>query len=120
MSASSGSYERSWLCPEPRDRARLIDMERRLRPVRNVAFGALGVALVASGHWVGWWTLVPLVVAAIAFMVMGRGVEDRARPELGIAVAWAASVVLIAVSVSLSGGPKGPGLPWLAIPNVTP
>jgi diguanylate cyclase (GGDEF)-like protein len=119
MSTSSGPYQPSWLCPEPSDRARLIDMERRLRPVRNLAFGALGVALVASGHWVGWWTLLPLVVAAIAFMLMGRRAEDRARPELGIAVAWAASVLLIAVSVSLSGGPKSPGLPWLAIPIVT-
>ncbi len=116
MSAFRGSYEPTWLCPEPRDRDRLIDMERRLRPVRNLAFGALGVALVASGHWVGWWTLAPLGVAVIAFILMGRGVEDRPRPELGIAVAWAASVVLIAVSVSLSGGPKSPGLPWLAIP----
>ena len=119
MSASKGSYEPSWLCPEPGDRARLIDMEQRLRPVRNLAFGALGVALVASGHWVGWWTLLPLVVAAVAFMLMGRRVEDRPRPELGIAIAWVASVALISVSVSLSGGPKSPGLPWLAIPIVT-
>lgn len=119
MNTSRGSYEPSWLCPEPRDRIRLIDMERRLRPVRNLAFGALGVALVASGHWVGWWTLVPLVVAAMAFMLVGRRAEDRPRPELGIAVAWVASVVLIAVSVSLSGGPKSPGLPWLVIPIVT-
>jgi diguanylate cyclase (GGDEF)-like protein len=58
-------------------------------------------------------------VAAITFVLMGRGVEDRPRPELGIAVAWAASVVLIAVSVGLSGGPESPGLPWLAIPIVT-
>lgn len=119
MSTPTGSYEPSWLCPEPRDRARLLDMDRRLRPVRNLAFGAVGVALVASGHWVGWWTLAPLVVAVIAFMLMGRGVEDRARPELGIAVAWIASVVVIGVSVGLSGGPKSPGLPWLVIPIVT-
>lgn len=119
MGTSRASYEPSWLCPEPRDRVRLVDMERRLRPVRNLAFGALGLALIASGPWVGWWTLVPLGVAAIAFALMGRGVEDRPRPELGIALAWAASVVLIAVSVSLSGGPKSPGLPWLAIPIVT-
>ncbi len=94
-------------------------MERRLRPVRNVAFGGLGLALVASGPWVGWWTLAPLGVAAVAFMLMGRRAEDSPRPELGIAVAWAASVVLLAVSVSLSGGPRSPGLPWLAIPIVT-
>jgi diguanylate cyclase (GGDEF)-like protein len=119
MTVSSGSYEASWLCPEPLDRVRVIDMERRLRPVRNLAFGGLGAALVATGHWVGWWTLLPLVVAAVAFMIMGRRAEDRPRPELGIAVAWVASVVLIAVSVSLSGGPESPGLPWLAIPIVT-
>lgn len=119
MSACPGTYEPSWLCPEPGDRVRLVDMERRLRPVRNLAFGALGVALAAGGHWVGWWTLAPLVGAAIAFLLMGRGVEDRARPEIGIAVAWAASVVLIATSISLSGGTASPGLPWLAIPIVT-
>src|SRR5579859_4866453 len=119
MGTSRPSYEPSWLCPEPRDRVRLIDMERRLRPVRNLAFGALGVALAASGYWVGWWTLAPLGVAAIAFMLMGRRVEGRPRPELGIAAAWGASVVLIAVSVALSGGPKSPGVPWLAIPIVT-
>jgi diguanylate cyclase (GGDEF)-like protein len=119
MSASTGAYEPSWLCPEPGDRPRLVDMERRLRPVRNLAFGALGAALVAGGHWVGWWTLAPLAVALVAFLIVGRGVEDRPRPENGIAVAWVASVILIAVSVGLSGGPGSPGLPWLAIPIVT-
>lgn len=109
----------SWLCPESGDRQRLVDMERRLRPVRNLAFGALGLALIAGGHWVGWWTLAPLAVAAGAFILVGGGVEERARPETPIAIAWTLSVVLIAVSVALSGGPKSPGLPWLVIPIVT-
>jgi diguanylate cyclase (GGDEF)-like protein len=119
MTASPGAYESSWLCPEPADRARVIDMERRLRPVRNLAFGALGLALIAGGHWIGWWTLAPLAVALGAFLLLGGGVEDRAKPEYALAVAWCLSVVLIAVSVALSGGPKSPGLPWLVIPIVT-
>jgi diguanylate cyclase (GGDEF)-like protein len=119
MSPSSGSYEPSWLCPEPSDRVRVIDMEGRLRPVRNLAFGGLALALIAGGHWVGWWTLAPLAVAAGAFLFVGGRVDDRPRPEFAIAAAWCLSVVLIAVSVALSGGPRSPGLPWLAIPIVT-
>ena len=97
----------------------MVDMERRLRPVRNLAFSALALALAAGGHWVGWWTLAPLGAAVGAFLLVGRGVDERSRPEYGIAVAWALSVVLISVSVALSGGPGSPGLPWLAIPIVT-
>jgi diguanylate cyclase (GGDEF)-like protein len=94
-------------------------MEARLRPVRNLAFGALALALIAGGHWVGWWTLAPLAGAVGAFVFAGGSVDERARPENAIALAWCLSVVLIAVSVMLSGGPKSPGLPWLVIPIVT-
>src|SRR5439155_1439688 len=119
MPASAGTYVPSWLCPEPGDRARVVDMERRLRPVRTFAFGGLAVALVAGGHWVGWWTLLPLALAAAGFLFVGRRVDERARPEDAIALAWCLSVILIAGSIALSGGPTSPGLPWLAIPIVT-
>ena len=119
VSASRVPFEPSWLCPTPSDRVRVLDMEQRLRPVRNLAFGALAVALAAGGHWVGWWTLAPLGAAVVAFALAGRGLEDRARPEYGIALAWCASLAVIAVSVGLSGGPHSPGLPWLVIPIIT-
>ncbi|MFL5822223.1 MAG: diguanylate cyclase [Solirubrobacteraceae bacterium] len=119
MTASKDPFDPTWLCPTPSDRARVLDMERRLRPVRNVAFGALALALVAGGHWVGWWTLAPLGVAIVGFAVAGRGLEERPRPEQGIALAWCLSLMVIALSVGLSGGPQSPGLPWLVIPIVT-
>jgi diguanylate cyclase (GGDEF)-like protein len=119
MTPSGASYDPSWLCPEPGDRARVVDMEGRLRPVRNLAFGGLGLALIAGGHWVGWWTLAPLALAAGAFLFAGGRVDELPRPENAIAVAWCLSVVLIAVSVTLSGGPTSPGLPWLVIPITT-
>ncbi len=119
MAPEGSSFRPTWLCQSPADRARTLDMERRLRAPRTLAIGALAVALIASGHWVGWWTLAPLVGVGAGFLVGGRGVDESPRPEYRMAVAWLASVVLIAASVAVSGGPRSPGLAWLAIPIIT-
>src|SRR5436309_1382847 len=119
MSAEDSSFRPSWLCSRPADRARLLDMERRLYKPRTLAFAALGVALVASGRWVGWWTLAPLVVVGVGFLLGGHDAEQKARPEYSVALAWCLSEVLIAVSVALSGGPGSPGLAWLVLPVIT-
>ncbi len=97
----------------------MIDMERRLAPVRHLCFAAMAVALVASGPWFGWWTLAPLALAAIGFFVLGRGIEDATKPEYRLALAWVLSQALIAASIALTGGPDSPALPWLAIPTIT-
>ena len=73
----------------------------------------------SSGPWFGWWTLAPLALAAIGFVVLGRGIENVARPEYRLALAWVLSQTLIAASIALTGGPDSPALPWLAIPTVT-
>ncbi len=113
------AFQPTWLCRTPRERARMLDMERRLAPVRHLCFAAIAVALVASGAWVGWWTLAPLALAAIGFVVLGRGLEEAAQPEYRLALAWMLSQALIAASIALTGGPDSPALPWLAIPTVT-
>ena len=110
--------ETSWLCDET-DRDRLVDMEQRIKPVRTVAMGLLAAALIACGPWVGWWTLAPLTLAAVAFVIMDRGLDTAARPEYRMAGAWVLAQVTIAVSAALTGGPKSLGLSWLAIPVVT-
>lgn len=94
-------------------------MEKRLRAPRNLALGALGLALAASGPWVGWWTLAPLAGVAVGFLLGGRGVEKSSLPEYRMAFAWCMSEILIAVSVALSGGPRSPGLAWIVIPIIT-
>ena len=94
-------------------------MERRLRGPRSLALGVLAVALAASGHWVGWWTLAPLVGVAAGFFAGGTRVEQTPRPEYRMALAWFVSELLIATSVAVSGGPKSPGLAWLVIPIIT-
>ncbi len=109
----------SWLCPAEADRARLLDMERRIKPVRVAAMGILGAALVASGPWVGWWPVLVLLVSLAAFAVVDLGIEKAPRPEYRMAAGWALSQLLIAGSIVLSGGLHSPALCWLAIPVVT-
>ena len=89
----------SWLLARASDRERMVDMDRRLQPVRKVALAVLAVALVACGPWLGYWTLLPLIVAGVLFSLADRGIERTDRPEYGIFAAWAGSQVVIAVAV---------------------
>lgn len=109
----------SWLCPAEADRSRLLDMERRIKPVRVAAMGVLGAALIASGPWVGWWPVPVLLVSLTVFALVDRGIEQAPQPEYRMAAGWALSQLLIAGSIVLSGGQGSPALAWLAIPVVT-
>jgi diguanylate cyclase (GGDEF)-like protein len=94
-------------------------MEQRLKPLRTRSCGGLAVARVVGGPWVGWWTLIPLAVAGIAFVLTDRGLQGSARPEYRLAVAWLSSELAIAASVALTGGARSPALAWLVLPVVT-
>jgi diguanylate cyclase (GGDEF)-like protein len=109
----------SWLCRDDVDRERLLDMERRLKPVRAVAMGVLAIALVASAPWLGWWTLAPLGFAAGLFALADRRLERAEKPEYLIFAAWAGSELTIAAAVALTGGASEATIAWLAIPVVT-
>lgn len=109
----------SWLCRDDVDRERLLDMEQRLKPVRAMAIGVLGLALIISAPWIGLWTLVPLLFAAGLFAVADRMLPNAKRPEYLMFAAWTGSELTIAVAVALTGGPHEATLAWLAIPVVT-
>jgi hypothetical protein len=94
--------EGSWL-PEPEDRARLVDMEARLKPVRTATIAILALALVAAAPWEGGWTLIPRPIASVLFAIAVRGVARAARPELWIGTAWLISQLMIAVPGSRRG-----------------
>ncbi len=109
----------SWLIRNDTDRQRMLDMDRRLRPGRQRSFAVLAAALLICGPWLGWWTLGPLVVAALLFYVADRHMSGLHRPEYLAFAAWAAAALIIAICVALSGGPKIATTSWLAIPTVT-
>ena len=100
------------------DRERMIDMDRRLVPVRRLAFAVLAAALVASGPWIGWWTLAPLAAAGVLFALADRLIPSMRRPEYAVFGAWVASELIIAASVAVSTAGLAM-LCWLAIPIVT-
>ncbi len=110
----------TWLCPTAPDRARVIDMERRLRAVGTgvLALVAVAVMLLTARSQIGWWPLVPFAVALGGFVVLGRRLDRSARPEYRVAAAWLLSVVALAVSIALTGGVLSPVLTWMAIPAV--
>jgi diguanylate cyclase (GGDEF)-like protein len=101
------------------NRERMLDMDRRLQPVRRMAFGVVALSLVAMGPWLGWWTVVPVAVAAVLFRTADSQMERLANPEYAIFAAWIGSQVIIGVSVALTGGPNVPTMSWFAIPIVT-
>lgn len=109
----------SWLCRDEFDRDRMLDMEERVRPVRQRALAILAVALVAAGPWLGWWPALFLVPAACFFAIADVLMPRVAKPELLMFGAWIASGLVIGGAVALSGGPDQPTLAWLAIPVIT-
>lgn len=109
----------SWLVRNGLDRERMLDMDRRLRPIRLRTFAVLAAALLASGPWVGWWTICPLAVALGIFWLIDTRIEGAARPEYWMFAAWASVESIIAVSVALTGRSAVALLALLAIPIVT-
>ena len=109
----------SWLFPDGVDRERMLDMDRHLRPVRRAVFGVLGIALVACGPQLGWWTLLPLALAVVIFRIADTRMDRAKRPEYALLASWAISQVIMASSVALSGGPHVPTMAWFAIPLMT-
>lgn len=56
-------------------------MDRRLRPIRIKALTVLAVGLLICGPWVGYWTLLPLLLAGVLFSAADRLMERISWPE---------------------------------------
>jgi diguanylate cyclase (GGDEF)-like protein len=97
----------------------MLDMEERVRPIRQRALAILAIALVASGPWLGWWPALFLIPAATFFAVADKMMPRVAKPELLMFGAWIASGLVIGGAVALCGGANQPTLAWLAIPVIT-
>src|SRR5689334_12709674 len=105
----------SWLIRGGMDRERMLDMDRRIQPMRIASLSVLAVCLMMVGPWVGWWTIIPLLIAGVFFKIAGSRTEGSAHPEYVLFAGWAASEVMIAASVALTGGLDSPALAWFAI-----
>ncbi len=113
MSEGSSS---SWLCPTELDRTRVVDANDRVRTIRLIGAGAVGIALLATAPWIGWWTLALFAGCALNFATVDRRMRTSARPERVSATAIVLTLLLLGGGVALSGGPSSPALPWLVLP----
>jgi diguanylate cyclase (GGDEF)-like protein len=109
----------SWIFPDGADRERMLELDQHLQPVRRAAFAVLTLSLVASGPWLGWWTLAPLLLAIVVFRLADTQMGRMRRPEYALFAAWVGSELIMAASVAVSGGPLVPTTAWLAIPVLT-
>jgi diguanylate cyclase (GGDEF)-like protein len=100
-------------------RERLLDMEARLNRVRHQAFGVLALAVFASGPWIGFRFLIPVVATLGAFALVERRLRSARRPELWSTIGWSVSPVVIAVCAGMTGATDSPALMWLALPVAT-
>ena len=55
----------------------MVDANERVRTIRRVGSLAVGVALVISAPWIGWWTLILFAASALNFAIVER--HDLAR-----------------------------------------
>ena len=74
----------SWLCRGDFDRERMLDMEERVRPVRQRAFGILAVALIGCGPWLGWWPALFLIPAAAYFGIAWFAFATTRKPAASV------------------------------------
>jgi Diguanylate cyclase, GGDEF domain len=106
----------SWLCPTELDRSRVVDASARVRRIRMVGSGAVGAALLVAAPWVGWWPLILFALALVNFLNVERRIDSSPHPERVSAWAIVITMLLIGAGVALSGGPRSPVLPWMALP----
>jgi diguanylate cyclase (GGDEF)-like protein len=106
----------SWLCPTELDRRRVLDASDRVRWIRTIGAGAIGLALLAAAPWVGWWTLLLFALAVINFINVEHRIGTSEHPERISAWAIVITMLLIGAGVVLSGGPRSVALPWMVLP----
>jgi diguanylate cyclase (GGDEF)-like protein len=105
-----------WLCPTERDRARVLDMTDRIKRARAVAAGAMGIGILATAPWSGWWTLLLFGVAVAFIVTLDWRMARTERPERAVATSLLAISVVLAVAAALTGGAHSPALAWLVVP----
>ncbi|MGO9763351.1 MAG: HD domain-containing phosphohydrolase [Solirubrobacteraceae bacterium] len=95
----------------------MLDASARVRTIRKVGSGAVGVTLLISAPWLGWWTLPLFLLSALNFLSVDRRMARSAHPERVSVSAILITLALLATGVALSGGPTSPALPWLILPG---
>ena len=99
-------HARTWLCRDDLERARLLDMSVGLRAAKRRSLALLAGAAAVSVPVYGVKMQMPLVLAAIALVVLERWARALPRPEYALASVWVIAQVAIVASIALANGPR--------------
>src|SRR5919109_3777022 len=105
-----------WLCPTERDRARALDNSDRIRRARGVAAAAMGVTILVTIPWSGWWTVPLFAIALVTLGTLDWRMSRTDRPERAIAATLLIISFDLALGAAFSGGSQSPVLAWLVVP----
>jgi diguanylate cyclase (GGDEF)-like protein len=106
----------SWLCPRELDRVRVVEANERVRRARTLIAIAVGLSLLVSAPFNGWWTLILFSVAVIDLGTLDWRLARAERPERVAARTLLTMLALFATGAAIDGGVAGQGLPWMVIP----
>jgi diguanylate cyclase (GGDEF)-like protein len=106
----------SWLCPTERDRARVLDMSDRIKRARAISAGTIGIGILATAPWSGWWTLLLFGAALMAMSTLDWRMARTKRPERAVVANLLVISLVLAVAAALTGGAHSPALAWLVVP----
>ena len=98
------------------ERARLLDLNRRLRPLQHAAMGLAFAAGLLGVPMFGWLWLVPPAIAAVVFSLVQARLERLERPERALLAAWLVGQLMFVVGFALAGGPRAVLLPGMVAP----
>jgi len=94
---------------------RVVEASPRIRKARMVTAGAIGLGVLASGAWIGWWPIVLFIPTGIYLMTMDRLLDRSDSPELIAVNTLMAMLGVLALAAAITGGSQSPVLAWLAI-----
>ena len=115
----TGAPRSSWICRDAFERARFLDLHRRLLPV-NVKVLLVLVAVVAAGFWSidHPRAMLPGMVGVVLFGIVQRNAERFARPELWVFAALLGAEAMIVAAITLNGSAQTPAIALVAWPVV--
>ena len=108
----------TWLCPDPAQSARFVDMERRMRPVRNGVFAVMGLGSLMLARTWGWQVAGLFFATAALVPLVDRRIATSRRPEYWLLLLTLGGIASIGGAIALTGGPRSAALPWLVVPVV--
>jgi len=112
-------FRPSWICRDPLERARFVDLHRKLLPA-NARTLALLVAVILAGIW---WVphpaaFLPALAGVAGFGGLQRLAERFQRPELWVYTGLLGAEAAIAAAIFLAGGAATPAMALLVWPAV--